>query len=102
MKDFDRKILTKLECLHRDFLETKTKLCSSLTTTLSKLKILRVILYMEEMEKWIIFKEIIILLNSFLVYIFFVQHAGFSCIAGSWMMTYYFIAKHMIHNNLVL
>ena len=56
------------------------------------------------MEKWISFKEIIILLNSFLVYIFFVQHAGFSCIsiAGSWMMTRYFIAKHMIHINLVL
>ena len=71
MKDFDRKILTKRECLHRDFLETKTKLCSSLTTTLSKLKILRIVLYMEEMEKWMIFEEIIILLNSFRVYIFF-------------------------------
>lgn len=83
-------------------METKTKLCLSLITTLSRLKILLSILYMEEMEKWIIFKEIIILLNSFLVYIFFVQHAGFSCIAGSWMMTCYFIAKHMIHINLVL
>ena len=43
----------------------------SLITTLSRLKILLSILYMGEMEKWIIFKEIIISLNLFLVYTFF-------------------------------
>ena len=45
----------------------------SLITTLSRLKILLSILYMGEMEKWIIFKEIIISLNLFLVYTFFIE-----------------------------
>ena len=44
-----------------------------LIITLSKLKLLLIIIYMEERGKLIIFKEIIILLNLFLVYIFFVE-----------------------------
>ena len=44
-----------------------------LIITLSKLELLLIIIYMEERGKLIIFKETIILLNLFLVYIFFVE-----------------------------
>lgn len=57
----------------RRLLGNQNKIMLSLITTLSRLKILLSILYMGEMEKWIIFKEIIISLNLFLVYTFFIE-----------------------------
>ena len=57
----------------RRLLGNQNKIMLSLITTLSRLKIFLSILYMAEMEKWIIFKEIIISLNLFLVYTFFIE-----------------------------
>lgn len=57
----------------RRLLGNQNKIMLSLITTLSRLKILLSILYMGEMEKWIIFKEIIISLNLFLVNTFFIE-----------------------------
>ena len=54
-------------------LGNQNKITLSLITTPSRLKILLSILYMGEMKKWIIFKEIITLLNLFLVYTFFIE-----------------------------
>ena len=57
----------------RRLLRNQNKIMFKLIRTLSKLKLLLIIIYMEERGKLIIFKETIILLNLFLVYIFFVE-----------------------------
>ena len=57
----------------RRLLRNQNKIMFKLIITLSKLELLLIIIYMEERGKLIIFKETIILLNLFLVYIFFVE-----------------------------
>lgn len=57
----------------RRLLRNQNKIMFKLIITLSKLELLLIIIYMKERGKLIIFKETIILLNLFLVYIFFVE-----------------------------